>query len=84
MECVLQWLDELDDLVSTVAMQSEALRRIALRVLGLAATLAGLATLILVARLDPAGAAAVAVLLSLMVLQRRAAPSHRQPAALRG
>lgn len=84
MECVLQWLDELDDLAATIAMQAEALRRIALRTLILAVTLTALAALVIIASLDTAGAAAVGLLLTLMLLRRRVAPAPRQTAALRG
>lgn len=42
MECILQWLDDLDDLVSALAMQAERFRRL---FLGLAATVAALASL---------------------------------------
>lgn len=83
MECVLLWLDELDDLVSTLAMQAEALRRVALRFLAVVVCLAALAAVALIARLDPMGAAAVvALLLLLRTMQRRTAFAGRQPAAL--
>lgn len=40
MECVLQWLDDLDDLVSSVALLGERLRHLAVRMLFMTGALA--------------------------------------------
>lgn len=71
MEVVMQWLDELDDLVSMVAAKSESLRRV-LRILA-ASAVATLAVVMAVAAtlLQPVVAAAMASLLGVAFLYRR-------------
>lgn len=70
MECVLQWLDNLDDLVSVLRMQAESLRRIALAFLTFVA--GGIAAVggALLAVLQPPLAFAIASLLTVSVLYR--------------
>jgi len=70
MECVLQWLDNLDDLVNALRMQAESLRRICLAlvtlIIGAAAAVGGA----FLAALQPPLAFALASLLTVTVLYR--------------
>lgn len=70
MECVLQWLDNLDDLVSMLRMQVESFRRIALALVTL--TAGGIVAVggALLAALQPPLALALASLLTVSVLYR--------------
>lgn len=84
MECVLQWLDDLDDLVGAVALRAESLRRIALGCLAGAAALMLLAAAILAATRYPDVAPAIAAILLAAFASRQSAGTRRQGAALRG
>ncbi|MBT8084760.1 MAG: hypothetical protein HKN35_09030 [Woeseia sp.] len=80
MEVIMQWLDEIDDLVSMIAARSESLRRLlrlvaASLVAALALTLGVAATL-----LQPAVAPVMAGLLGLAFLYQR--QQDRVPARL--
>ena len=71
MECVLQWLDNLDDLVTAVPLRFERLRHAMLRLLAVSLTLSLLAGLVALAIAVPAlGPALAALLLASFAWQR--------------
>ncbi len=77
MECVLQWLDNLDDYVTALPLQVERLRRLALRVLMLSLWLAVLAVLVAAMLAVPALGPVLAALLLGSVLWQRAQAARR-------
>lgn len=68
MECMLQWLDDLDDLVSVIAMQAERLRRFCLALLRLVTTLLVAAGAALAAAMQPLPGIVLAAVLATSVL----------------
>lgn len=71
MECVLQWLDNLDDFVTALPLRIERLRHVALRLLGMSVTLALLAGLVTLAVAVPAlGPVLAGLLLASFAWQR--------------
>ena len=81
MECVLQWLDDLDDIVSAVALKAESLRRIALGCLTVSVALIVLTAVIVTAQRFPDVAAAAAALLLAALIYRRGSTPARPDAA---
>lgn len=78
MECVLQWLDDLDDFVTALPMRLERLRHVALRLLGLLLSLAILGVVVALAIAVPAlGPLLSAALLLSLVWQQEVPPGAR-------
>lgn len=73
MECVLQWLDTLDDYVCALVHLGERLRSFAIAILVLAASLSVLAASILAALSAPALAPAIGMLAAASLAWRHAA-----------
>lgn len=70
MECVLQWLDDLDDLVSAAALLGERVRRAAVRLLVITGILALSALVALLALYSLPLALALVCLLTVTLLYR--------------
>lgn len=73
MECVLQWLDTLDDYVCALAHLGERLRSLAIAVLMLAASLSVFAGAVFAALTVPALAPAIGTLAAASLAWRHAA-----------
>lgn len=70
MECLLQYLDDLDDAVYALALQGERIRRAAIAFAVLFTALAGQVLAVLVALSQPALGAGAAALLTVVLMYR--------------
>lgn len=78
MERLLQYLDDIDDLVGAAGLVYERLRSLFLKVVSLLASLATVALSVVLALESPVLALAVCLLLSLVLLYRSAMSASRQ------
>lgn len=77
MERMLQYLDDIDDLLGTVGLVYERLRSLFLRLVSLLASLSMVALSVVLALESPTLALATGLLLSLMLLYRIVSSSSR-------
>ena len=77
MECLLQYLDDLDDLYGALCLKTERIRQFLLLLFAHAALLACLATGAVLAFREPPLAAAMVTLLATLLLYRRATSAPR-------
>lgn len=77
MERMLQYLDDIDDLVGAVGLAYERLRSLFLKLVSLLASLSIVALSVVLALESPALALVVCLLLSLMLLYRTMSSSSR-------
>ena len=78
MECLLQYLDEIDDLCGVVGLHYEGLRNAALALMGLIVGLIAVASGIALALAHPPIAMATSILLFLTLLYRSVTSSYRE------
>ena len=78
MEIIAQWMDDLDDMISSLRLLRERFRRFCIALIGLASSLLVLYAAVLLALEHPPLASATATIL-LVTLMYRSATAPRQP-----
>jgi len=77
MECLLQYLDDIDDLIGAIGLSYEGLRRLVLAFAALAVSLASVASGVVLALAHPPIALATCILLFVALLYRSITTSPR-------